>query len=69
MRRIKQQLSEEESLDVLKRAKRGVLSVIGDDGWPYGMYLNPHFENGRIFFHGAKEGHKIDALKKELLHH
>ena len=65
MRRIKQQLSEEESLDVLKRAKRGVLSVIGDDGWPYGIYLNPHFENGRIYFHGAKSGHKIDALKKD----
>ena len=65
MRRIKQQLSDEESLDVLKRAKRGVLSVIGDDGWPYGMYLNPHFENGRIFFHGAKAGHKIDSLKKD----
>ena len=65
MRRIKQQLGEEESLEVLKKAKRGVLSVIGDDGWPYGIYLNPHFENGRIFFHGAKEGHKIDALKKD----
>ena len=65
MRRIKQQLSEEEALDVLKNAKRGVLSVIGDDGWPYGIYLNPHFENGRIYFHGAKAGHKIDALKKE----
>ena len=58
-------MSEEESLEVLKKAKRGVLSVIGDDGWPYGIYLNPHFENGRIFFHGAKEGHKIDALKKD----
>ena len=65
MRRIKQQLSEEESLEVLKKAKRGVLSVIGDDGWPYGIYLNPHFENGRIYFHGAKAGHKIDALKKD----
>ena len=65
MRRIKQQLSEEEALDVLKNAKRGVLSVIGDGGWPYGIYLNPHFENGRIYFHGAKAGHKIDALKKE----
>ena len=65
MRRIKQQLNDEESLEVLKKAKRGVLSVIGDDGWPYGMYLNPHFENGRIYFHGAKSGHKIDALKKD----
>ena len=65
MRRIKQQLSEEEALEVLKRAKRGVLSVIGDEGRPYGIYLNPHFENGRIYFHGARAGHTIDALKKD----
>ena len=37
MRRIKQQLAEDEALEVLKSAKRGVLSVIGDDGWPYGI--------------------------------
>ena len=61
MRRIKQQLSEEEALEVLKRAKRGVLSVIGDEGRPYGIYLNPHFENGRIYFHGARAGLKKDS--------
>lgn len=65
IRRIKQQLSEEETLEALKNARRGVLSVIGDDGWPYGVYLNPHYENGKIYFHGAKAGHKIDALKKD----
>ena len=65
MRRIKQQLDEAECLEVLRNAKRGVLSVTGDDGWPYGIYLNPHFENGRIYFHGAKEGHKVDALRRD----
>lgn len=65
MRRIKQQLSEDEALKVLKNAKRGVLSVIGDGGWPYGIYINPHYENGKIYFHGGKEGHKIDALRKD----
>ena len=67
MRRFKQQLSEQETLEVLANAKRGVLSVIGDDGWPYGIWLNPHYrkEDGRIYFHGAKEGHKIDALRKD----
>ena len=43
MRRFKQQLSDSEALEVLKQAKRGVLSVTGDDGWPYGVWLNPHF--------------------------
>ena len=67
MRRIKQQLSAAESIEVLRRAKRGVLSMTGDDGWPYGIYLNPHYrdEDGSIYFHGAKEGHKIDALRRE----
>ena len=65
MRRIKQMLDAEEALDVLKHAKRGVLSVIGDDGWPYGIYLNPHYEDGKIYFHGAKAGHKVDALRKD----
>ena len=67
MRRIKQQLPDEEALDVLKNAKRGVLSVTGDDGWPYGIWLNPYYReaDGRIYFHGAKEGHKVDALHKD----
>ena len=65
MRRIRQQLPEAEALEVLRQAKRGVLSVIGDDGWPYGIYLNPLFENGRLYFHGAKEGHKVDALRRD----
>ena len=67
LRRFKQQLSDAEVREVLADAQRGVLSVIGDDGWPYGVWLNPHYrkEDGRIYFHGAKEGHKIDALCKD----
>ena len=67
MRRIKQQLPDEEALDLLKRARRGVLALTGDDGWPYAVWLNPHYReaDGRIYFHGAKEGHKIDALRKD----
>ena len=66
MRRIKQQLPDADALEILAKAKRGVLSVVGDDGWPYGIWLNPHYrrEDGRIYFHGAKEGHKIDAIRR-----
>ena len=67
MRRISQQLPDDEALEVLANAKRGVLSVTGDVGWPYGVWLNPYYrkEDGRIYFHGAKEGHKVDALRKD----
>ena len=67
MRRFKQQLPDEEALAVLRAAKRGVLSVAGDGGRPYGIPLNPFWddETGRLYFHGAREGHKIDALRRD----
>lgn len=55
----------EECIEILKNEKRGVLSVNGDDGYPYGMPMN-HFyneEDGKIYFHGGKAGHKIDSLR------
>ena len=66
MRRFKQQLSESECAEVLKNETRGVLSVLGENGYPYGLPLNHYYceEDGKLYFHGAKEGHKIDAIKK-----
>ena len=65
MRRKKQQISEEVCVEVSKQQPRGVLSMIGDDGYPYGIPMDHWYceENGKIYFHGAKEGHKIDAIK------
>ena len=65
MLRKKQQLPEEECIEILKNELRGVLSVIGDDDYPYGMPIN-HFyceEDGKIYFHSGRKGHKIDAMK------
>lgn len=59
-------LSEEECIEILKTETRGVLSVIGDDSYPYGMPMNHwyHEEDGKIYFHCGKVGHRLDALKK-----
>ena len=65
MSRIKQQLTEAECLEVLRSTKRGVLSVTGDGGYPYGVPIN-HFwrdADGCLYFHGGRRGHKIDALR------
>ncbi|MBO7516875.1 MAG: pyridoxamine 5'-phosphate oxidase family protein [Spirochaetia bacterium] len=66
MARIKQQIPDEECIRILKEQKRGVLSVFGDDGYPYGVPLNHWYneEDGCLYFHGGMQGHKIDALKK-----
>lgn len=65
MRKFKQQISDTECVEILKAEKRGVLSLIGDDGYPYGIPLSHFYDerDGKIYFHGAKEGHKIDAIK------
>ena len=65
MRRIRQQVSPEVCRELLKTAGRGVLSVIGDDGYPYGIPLNFYYEEAEntVYFHCAKQGHKIDAIR------
>lgn len=58
-------ISREECLTLLKNEPRGVLSVLGDDEYPYGMPMN-HFYNeadGKIYFHCGKVGHRLDSLK------
>jgi len=59
-------LSEEDVLRLLKKETRGVLSILGEDGYPYGMPMNHwyHEEDGMIYFHCGKKGHRVDALKK-----
>lgn len=65
MRRYKQAVTEETCAEILKTEKRGVLSVIGDEGYPYAVPLDFYYDEGEqtIYFHCAKVGHKIDAIK------
>lgn len=65
MRRKNQQLSKEEAIAVLKRGTCGVLSLLGDEGYPYGVPLSYVYQEGKIYFHCAKEGHKLDAIRRE----
>ena len=62
MRRRKQQLTEEECIAILQAAPRGTLSVIGDNGYPYGVPINYVYADGKLYFHSALTGHKIDAV-------
>ena len=59
-------LSSDECAELLKSEKRGVLSVVGDDGYPYGMPMNYWYgDEGCIWFHCGKEtSHRLDALKR-----
>ena len=66
MRRFKQEVSQEECVNILQTEKRGVLSVIGDEGYPYAIPMDFYYdaEEKKIYFHAAREGHKMDAIKR-----
>ena len=65
--RKKQALTSEQIIKILKTEKRGVLSVQGDNGYPYGLPMNFWYneENGYIYFHSGKNGHKTDAISSD----
>ena len=65
MRRFKQQLSKERCSEILGTEKRGVLSVIGDGGYPYAVPMNFVYDNGNLYFHSAVTVHKVDAVKND----
>ncbi len=64
MRRHKQELSKEECMEILTNEPRGVLALLGDDDYPYALPMSHVYVDGKIYFHGAMEGHKNDAVKR-----
>ena len=66
IRRTKRELSGEDTISLLLKGKRGVFAVNGDDGYPYAIPVDYYYdaESNKIYFHGAKAGHKVDSLKK-----
>ena len=65
MRRKNQLLPQEEAEAMLRQGTSGVLSLLGDSGYPYGVPLSYVYHNGKLYFHCAKAGHKLDAIRWE----
>ena len=64
MRRKKQLLTPEERAAVLHRGTSGVLALAGDDGYPYAVPMSYAFDGEKLYFHCAREGHKLDAIRR-----
>ena len=64
MRRKRQQLAEEESIGILQKATSGTLALLGDGGYPYAVPISYVYHEGKLYFHSALTGHKIDAIRK-----
>ena len=64
MRRKRQLLSEEASDRILFGQTSGVLAVEGDGGYPYAVPLSYVYDGKALYFHCAKAGHKLDAIRR-----
>lgn len=64
MRRKKQVLSQKEVEDILHKGTSGVLALLGDNAYPYAVPISYVYDGGKIYFHSAKRGHKIDAIQR-----
>ena len=62
MRRKRQLLPTKESVAILEKMTNGTLALHGDDGYPYSVPVSYVYADGKIYFHSATEGHKVDAI-------
>ena len=63
MRRKRQQLSDEESIGILQKSTSGTLALLGDNGYPYAVPISYVYSDGKLYFHSALTGHKVDAIR------
>lgn len=65
IRKKKNAISIDTAKALLQSSRRGVLAVNGDDGYPYAIPINYVYDDDaqKIYFHGARVGHKVDALR------
>lgn len=64
MRRFRQQLDRTEIEKILTQGTNGVLALDGDNGYPYAVPISYVWRGDTIYFHSAKSGHKIDAIRR-----
>lgn len=64
MRRKRQQLSDEEGIAILENATAGTLALLGDGDYPYAVPISYVYHDGKLFFHSALVGHKVDAIRR-----
>ncbi|MCR5394892.1 MAG: NimIJ family nitroimidazole resistance protein [Bacteroidales bacterium] len=64
MRRKRQQLSDAESISILEQSTSGTLALLGDGDYPYAVPISYVYNDGKLYFHSALAGHKVDAIRR-----
>ena len=64
MRRKAQQLPPAEAEAILRAGSSGVLALAGEEGYPYALPISYVYHEGRLYFHCAPAGHKLNAIAR-----
>ena len=64
MRRKTQQLPRAEAEEILRAGSSGVLALAGEEGYPYALPISYVYHGGRLYFHCAPAGHKLNAIAR-----
>ena len=64
MRRKRQALDRAACDEILYKGTNGVLALCGEDNMPYAVPLSYAYDGENIYFHGAKQGHKLDIIAR-----
>jgi len=56
-------VNDEKTIEILQTGSHGILSTIGEDGYPYGIPLNYTYFDNCICFHCAQQGHKLENIQ------
>ncbi|MHB1484269.1 MAG: pyridoxamine 5'-phosphate oxidase family protein [Saccharofermentanales bacterium] len=64
MRRSEQEITEKKEIEKILEQSEIIRIAMVDNGTPYLVAMNFAYENGVIYLHSAKEGRKIDVLRK-----
>ena len=54
----------DEIIAILEKATAGTLALLGDNDYPYAVPISYVYHEGKLYFHSALAGHKVDAIRK-----
>lgn len=65
MRKKNREISKESAYDVIRNSEYGFLATVSEDGSPYCIAVSHALVGNDIYFHCAREGHKIDNIVRD----
>ena len=65
MRKAECQTSQEEAIRILQQCKYLSVAMLNEDGSPYNVMVDCLYDDGKIYFHSANEGQKLDCIRHD----